>query len=76
MGESGPKEQIRLRIADHLAEISKLIPPSKYRLTFVGRYIGNELLDADIVVSDDGDLSLVVDAIKRLKDKPPIKPEE
>jgi len=49
------------RVIAHLEQLERVFPPDKFKLTFVARYVGNEGLDADVIVSaDDHDKVMAV----------------
>ena len=51
-------------IGNRMADIADVLP-KHYRLTVVARYVGDEPLDADIILTDD-ELSPVIEAVRSL----------
>jgi hypothetical protein len=44
---------VRREVGRKLADLERLMPPSKWKLSFVARYTAGDLDDADIVVTAD-----------------------
>jgi len=49
------REELRSLVAAHLADIAEVLPPSRFKLTFVARCIDPDFADknADIFIGDD-----------------------
>ncbi|HEX7907315.1 MAG TPA: hypothetical protein VF534_04385 [Paraburkholderia sp.] len=60
-------EIVRQAIERALASVDSMIGP-KYKVTFVARYDGTDLDDADIVIGND-DLAKVSRAVNRLNER-------
>lgn len=57
-------QQIQEQITFSLNQIAKILP--SYKVTLVARYVGGDLENADIILSND-DLKKVIDSVERMK---------
>lgn len=63
---------VRREVSMKLQDLERLMPPSKWKLSFVARYTTGDLEDADIVITADKLPDLLTCIQRRVeKDSPP-----
>ncbi len=63
---------VHREVTAKLVDLERLMPPSKWNLSFVARYTDSDLDDADIVITSDKLTDLLTCVQRRIeKDSPP-----